>query len=1215
MVLANGSLLFTQVTSGSAAVNSTYQCVANNRAGVIRSPLVSVGVAEWTDQFVLEPTPTTAIAGLNVTLECTPPHSIPKASVKWLKNYAPVQTRQDISILASGDLWIGDVKESDEGGYRCAAENTVLHLSAVTNEAKLTVHVRPQILVKSPDMVTVILGSLLCLNCSASGSPEPGIQWQLNGKPLMQDNNITLNTEFLMIQSVSLKGEGTYECIASNAAGSVRTEVFVDVQVPPVITTAPLDTIVYEGSSLSLLCVASGDPKPVIQWSGPMLDSYHGNELNLTSINRTQEGVYTCKAVSVAGSVAAVALVDVQYAPQIIFITDNMTVISSNEVNFTCLADADPISNVTWQRSSSVLGVSSNNSATLHIGSVQPSDDGEYYCVAINSLGQASSVRTLTVHVGPQILVPPSDVTLKIRATLSLPCQPFGIPTPRLTWLKANNLQNETLSVASDGTLTITDVSIYHSGTYICIVSNIVGSTNRSANVVVQGLSDRPRDLQAVAISSREIELKWTPPLFTGNSAILTYILRYRVAGRENWDIALQLASLPPTFLLDSLTPYTKYEIAVAAENSVGTSHLSNMTVVTTHQAAPAVPDIDEATNISENGVQITWLTPQPINGILQLYELRYSKYGSTNSSILKVDSEANNVTVFNLIPFTIYIFSLRASTGNESVLLWSNWSFPVHVRTQEGVPLESPQNLSLTVLSSRAFSLQWMAPNFDTVQGFIWGYHVYYRVLEGNNSVSIANTPSSQNTSISYVLFGLRPYTRYTISVAVYNSVTSGPPSREVSGQTMEDVPDSAPTLVSVTTSGPQSLDVAFLPPPLNTHNGILRGYQIFYRHLSESSFNKDIIYENGTVLLSRRNHTISNLKSYSLYEINMNAFTRAGDSPASRTMVVRTGEGIPSPPTSVQAISVSFTTAILTWQLPDFVNGVLLYYTVYYHPVQSDGSLVSFQDQSNETLITLTDLMPNTPYKISVTATTGYGEGEPSNPLSIKTDSFPTTQPVFVFTTGRNTKAPTVSVTRIATTPSEQNMTSPLPTSSGDSEDTATQRTIVIASSILGVIFLITIIIMCGLCCVGKDGKRSHKCCPSLHHERKRNKYKIPHYDGEDSDVGDPSWALSTGDNFTFRKRDEFISFHDSYLPEPEKNTEEDVKGSHEMLELGYDVSPMIQFEADAGYSSFKGERPPSIPGPSPYSSQEIAAADQLPSRYEDEVGFEEDTLDSGL
>ena len=60
----------------------------------------------------------------------------------------------------------------------------------------------------------------------------PGIEWYLNGKPLIQgqDGNVTTNSEFLMIESLSLEGEGKYECVASNAAGSVSTEVTVDVQ-------------------------------------------------------------------------------------------------------------------------------------------------------------------------------------------------------------------------------------------------------------------------------------------------------------------------------------------------------------------------------------------------------------------------------------------------------------------------------------------------------------------------------------------------------------------------------------------------------------------------------------------------------------------------------------------------------------------------------------------------------------------------------------------------------------------------------------------------------------------------------------------------------------------------------------------------------------------------------------------------------------------------
>lgn len=105
--------------------------------------------------------------------------------------------------------------------------------------------------------------------------------------------------------------------------------------------------------------------------------------------------------------------------------------------------------------------------------------------------------------------------------------------------------------------------------------------------------------------------------------------------------------------------------------------------------------------------------------------------------------------------------------------------------------------------------------------------------------------------------------------------------------------VPEVAPTLVSLLAAGPDSILVSWFPPPLETHNGILRGYQILYRELSESVFSKDIIYENKTTFSSQRNHTISDLKVYLFYEVNLNAFTARGTSRPSHSMVVRTGEG----------------------------------------------------------------------------------------------------------------------------------------------------------------------------------------------------------------------------------------------------------------------------------------------------------------------------------
>lgn len=79
-------------------------------------------------------------------------------------------------------------------------------------------------------------------------------------------------------------------------------------------------------------------------------------------------------------------------------------------------------------------------------------------------------------------------------------------------------------------------------------------------------------------------------------------------------------------------------------------------------------------------------------------------------------------------------------------------------------------------------------APNAVTIQGKLQGYRVYYKVLEANSNVSIATSPPGQNRSVSFVLSGLRPNTRYAIAVAAYNSANNGPSSSQIAGKTTED-------------------------------------------------------------------------------------------------------------------------------------------------------------------------------------------------------------------------------------------------------------------------------------------------------------------------------------------------------------------------------------------------------------------------------------------
>ena len=60
--------------------------------------------------------------------------------------------------------------------------------------------------------------------CAVSADPPPSIAWFKNGAALATSRKyeIQANEESLLIRNVGARDQGTYECVAQNAAGVVR---------------------------------------------------------------------------------------------------------------------------------------------------------------------------------------------------------------------------------------------------------------------------------------------------------------------------------------------------------------------------------------------------------------------------------------------------------------------------------------------------------------------------------------------------------------------------------------------------------------------------------------------------------------------------------------------------------------------------------------------------------------------------------------------------------------------------------------------------------------------------------------------------------------------------------------------------------------------------------------------------------------------------------
>ena len=75
-----------------------------------------------------------------------------------------------------------------------------------------------------PSDIVVAASTSTAVNCRATGTPQPTIQWYKDNVGVVLDGTHTVNsTGSLHISMVSGTDAGTYHCVASNTDGSVRS--------------------------------------------------------------------------------------------------------------------------------------------------------------------------------------------------------------------------------------------------------------------------------------------------------------------------------------------------------------------------------------------------------------------------------------------------------------------------------------------------------------------------------------------------------------------------------------------------------------------------------------------------------------------------------------------------------------------------------------------------------------------------------------------------------------------------------------------------------------------------------------------------------------------------------------------------------------------------------------------------------------------------------
>ncbi|XP_073670626.1 cell adhesion molecule CEACAM2-like [Paramisgurnus dabryanus] len=204
------------------------------------------------------------------------------------------------------------------------------------------------------------------------------------------------------------------------------------------------------------------------------------NQLILQSVRREDAGNYSC-AVQGHNLTSPHQYLNVIYAPDkpVISINPSGKIMEGYSVTLTCSSDANPpVHNYTWLKKNETSAVGSGKN--FIISNIRSDHSGEYKCKSSNTLGQKYSAVTLNV------LYPPKNVTASISGSgetmegdsVTLTCSSESNPPVQIySWFK----ENETSSVGSGQTYSITNFNSSHSGWFYCEAQNEVGSQRSAA--------------------------------------------------------------------------------------------------------------------------------------------------------------------------------------------------------------------------------------------------------------------------------------------------------------------------------------------------------------------------------------------------------------------------------------------------------------------------------------------------------------------------------------------------------------------------------------------------------------------------------------------------------------------------------------------------------------------------------------------------------------
>lgn len=210
----------------------------------------------------------------NVEIRCTASGN-PRPRVQW-ERIDGSQISSDV-LIREGYLRFNSLRKSDEGTYRCSAQNDAGDgdqvIQIYVQEQRLTPTRPPtpsrEIVTVSPVRFDGEPGEDVTLRCQSN--PRGRVTWSKAGSVELPRNAEVAEDE-LIIRYPTADDSGRYTCTVQFSSGNTRT-AHGDVNIvlrsndqPPKIRVLEKKYSTVQGKDFELTCEASGTPYPEVSW-------------------------------------------------------------------------------------------------------------------------------------------------------------------------------------------------------------------------------------------------------------------------------------------------------------------------------------------------------------------------------------------------------------------------------------------------------------------------------------------------------------------------------------------------------------------------------------------------------------------------------------------------------------------------------------------------------------------------------------------------------------------------------------------------------------------------------------------------------------------------------------------------------------------------------------------------------------------------------------